>query len=126
LGNISGLQQKLQSFCLAQKDFNIVLSGAACRGEQMLYLNVLPGMINMVREQLVNYLKIPPGASLYRPHLTLMRSSAMPGIDMPRMLTDAKNVFAGPYQFAVSAFEVYTRGGDGLFEPSASIQFTGR
>ena len=126
LGKIPGLQQKLQSFCLAQRDFNMVLGGAARHGDQLLYLGVLPGMVSMVRERLMGYLKIPPGEKPYRPHLTLMHSSAGRGLNMEKMLADAKSVFTPPYQFTVGAFELYTQKGNEPFKPAATIHFTGR
>ncbi|MDL2232846.1 2'-5' RNA ligase family protein [Ruminococcaceae bacterium OttesenSCG-928-L11] len=127
LESISGIEQKLRSFCLAQKDFNVVIGGPSCYNNQLLYLNVLPGYIQMTRNALLDYLKIPARDKAYRPHLTFMRSLPGRELDLNRMLTEAQQHFTTPFSFTASQLELYTQQhSNAPFKPFCSVEFTGR
>lgn len=127
LQKVSGLEQKLQSFCLMQADFNLVIGGPSNYNNQLLYLNVLPGFISLMRSKLVDYLKLPSNNKVYKPHLTLMRSQPGREIDMNRMLQEAQAYFPSPYAFTVSSIELFSQQHENSpYKPHSTIHFTGR
>jgi 2'-5' RNA ligase len=128
LGKMTGLEQKLQSFCLGQGDFNMVVGGPSVFTDQMLYLNVLPGVISLVRGKLLDYLKIKPSRDkVYHPHLTIVRAQPGRAINAPKLLADAQAVFGTPYPVTVGGVELYTRPSDSVpYKHQASMRFTGR
>jgi hypothetical protein len=128
LGKMAGLEQKLQSFCLGQSDFNMVVGGPSVFSDQMLYLNVLPGLISIVRGKLLDYLKIKPNKDkVYRPHLSIVRAQPGRAINMQRLLADAQVEFGTPYPVTVGGVELYTQTSEGIpYKHQASIRFTGR
>jgi hypothetical protein len=128
LGKMTGLEQKLQSFCLGQSDFNMVVGGPSAYTDQMLYLNVLPGFISIVRGKLLDYLKIKPDKDkVFHPHLTIVRAQPGRPINMPRLFADAQAEFGTPYPVNVGGVELYTRASDSTpYKHKSSIRFTGR
>lgn len=128
LEKVTGLESKLQSFCLAQSDFNLVIGGPSVFNNQLLYLNVLPGFISMVRGKLMNYLKLQtPDNKVYRPHLTMLRAQPGHKTDMQKLLAEAREQFVTPYAYSVGAFELFVKKNDTTpFKHKATIPFTGR
>lgn len=126
LENTPIVQQKLESFCLSQSDFKVIVAGPNCYNNQMLYLTVLPGVINIMRDRLAKHLKVLPG-KVYRPHLTIMRQHAGRSIDLERYLEEARQTFTKPFSFDVSQATLYVqRSEKEPFLPSLSAPFTGR
>lgn len=127
LENTAVVQQKLESFCLSQTDFKVVVAGPNCYQNRLLYLTVLPGEINLMRDRLVQHLRVEPW-KVYRPHVAIMRQEPDGPLDLERRyLEEARQAFTKPHTFDVSHASLYIQNADGeQFRPRKVIPFTGR
>lgn len=126
---IKGIDRKMQSFCLGQPPFAAIIGEPNLEhwdGGTVLYLSVMLGPLNIVRDKLVNHLRIKTGA-FFRAQLVLVSRGANSEYDFDTALADAKEAFSKAQEFSVTALAVYSRENeDENFKVDATYQFTGR
>lgn len=129
LAAIRGIDRKMQSFCLSQPPFITRIGGPNLEHSDagtILYLSVIMGPLNTVRDKLMKHLKIPAGA-FFRAQLILISGKADSGYDFDMILAEAKKTFVKPQEFSVKALAVYSReDGDSAFSIDSEYPFTGR
>lgn len=120
------LQQKLESFCLSQPEFRLVIGAPNLFDNKLLYLAVMPGMINMMRDRLIKHLQIR-GCGVYRPYLPLIKQQTARSFDLEAILEDANNTFKQSHSFTVGEITLFNRITDQHpYVPVENIPFTGR
>ncbi len=120
-------RQKLESFCLSWPPFRVTVARPGQSGD-MLYLTVMPGQVNMLRESLCRYLGFARGRKPYRPHVPLLCiESGGPQAALERYLEDARRAFTEPVTFDADTLTIYeSEEKDGVYEPALHISLTGR
>lgn len=128
LSEVPVAQQKLESFCLSQADFQVTVSGQPIRrGDRIIFLPVVPGLITIMRDRLAKQLGCALPNTLFRPHVNLIRRSADVPLDFDAVFEDARRVFSSPYLLTVSQVALFTREeGQRVFTPTLITPFTGR
>lgn len=127
LGNFAGIKQRLRAFCLSQKGFKAIVGGPNVESGEYLYLTVLPGAIDSMREKLIKYFALPADQKNCRSSLVLLRPLPEQRENLQLLLADAKQTFAKPHSIEMESVSLYCRKTpQEPFELSASYPFTGR
>lgn len=126
---VKGVDRRMQSFCLSQPPFTTIIGGPNLElsdNGTVLYLSVMMGPLNNVRDKLVKHLHIKAGA-VFRAQLVLVTRAADSQYDFDKAFADAKEVFSKAQEFSVTALAVYSRESESEnFKIDTTYPFTGR
>lgn len=130
LDNAKSIDRNLQSFCLSQPSFKTAVGGPNLQEKEnsrMLYLTVMMGSINSIRDKLIKHMKLPRSGGMFRPLVVLAEQEPGGPYDFDSMLAEAKTLFSKSSQIDVDALGMYTRTDKNTpFAMSALYAFTGR
>lgn len=129
LQNVKGIDRKMQSFCLSQPPFKTNIGGPNVERSdkgKALYLTVMMGPLNTVRDKLVKHLRVQ-GEGFFRARLLLVEDYEGSSYNFDAMLAFAKEDFSKPQEFSVKALAIYSRERPGeVLKLDTSYPFTGR
>lgn len=125
LEGTADLAQRLEMFSGTQQPIQAVVAGPNCRGNELLYLTVLPGAINILRDRMAKHLGLGAG-TIYRPLLPVMRKYPGFFLDLDRYLAEARHHFVRPFPIDIAEVVLYRQDSPRYpFKPATTIPFSG-